>query len=471
VALITIITTRKFICGSFLFAFIVLLLTIFLGRFFCGWICPMGTLLDASDHLNRKLRKEKNPARRTLRSWKYSLLIISVVAAIFSIQLIWFIDPISLITRSFTIAVYPLFSFVVESVLNFFILTGIFEESVFAIYDAVRGNIIPIAPVNFKSSIFILAMFIGILFLTIVTKRFWCRYLCPLGALLGIFSKFRLSKRVVNDKCIDCGACYRNCKMDAINEDFRTYSQFECIECMNCVATCPTDAFEYKFNLKKSPAAFDVSRRRFIYSGLGGLLAIGATKTAFINKSDAGEIIRPPGAVSESEFLDRCIRCHACIKICSTTGKYLQPSLLESGWEGIWSPQADARHGYCEYDCNLCGKVCPTGAIHPLTVQQKHKIIIGTAYFDKSRCIPWYRNEDCIVCEEHCPTPEKAIKFEIRSVQNADGTIKSVKFPYVDEKLCIGCGICVTKCPIIGKPGIFVTSARQQRWEDHFLTD
>ncbi len=89
---------------------------------------------------------------------------------------------------------------------------------------------------------------------------------------------------------------------------------------------------------------------------------------------------------------------------------------------------------------------------------------MGLAFFDKSRCIPWYRHEDCLVCEEHCPTPDKAIKFDVREIVSHDGSTRVVKFPYVIEDLCIGCGICETKCPIIGNAGIFVTNAKEQRW-------
>ncbi|MBN2355125.1 4Fe-4S dicluster domain-containing protein, partial [candidate division KSB1 bacterium] len=171
------------------------------------------------------------------------------------------------------------------------------------------------------------------------------------------------------------------------------------------------------------------------------------------------------GALVEDAFLDRCIRCQACVKICASTGACLQPSLTESGWEGFWTPVSVPRLGYCEYTCNLCGQVCPTGAIVKLPLEEKKKTRMGMAYFDKSRCIPWYRQEDCLVCEEHCPLPDKAIKFDIREARTPDGGTRVVKFPYVREDLCIGCGICETKCPVAGASGIFVTNAMEQRVE------
>lgn len=464
VALATMISSRELISSVLLIAAIVLVFSILVGRYFCGWVCPLGTCIDISDRLHRLPRKNPNKSYRKYRVFKYTILAITLFAAVFSLQLIWFVDPISLITRSFTVGVFPVFAFFVEGLLSFFIKAGLFEDTIFSIYDSLRGTIIPVEPLIFKQGVFILLVFVIILLLGRFARRFWCRYLCPLGALFALVSKFRLSKRIVTDKCISCGKCYRECKMDAISEDFQSFSHAECIECMNCVAVCPTDAFNYSLKLKPTPEKIDFSRRRFILSGLTGLLAAGVTKTAFADKEKTGVFIRPPGSIPENEFLDRCIRCHECIKICSTTGKYLQPALLESGWEGLLTPIGYPRLGYCEYECVLCGKVCPTGAIHELTVEQKKKMPLGTAKFDKSRCIPWYKDEDCLVCEEHCPVADKAIKFDIRAVETHDGTIREIKYPYVDEDLCVGCGICVTKCPLYGKAGIFLTAYRQERW-------
>jgi ferredoxin len=88
---------------------------------------------------------------------------------------------------------------------------------------------------------------------------------------------------------------------------------------------------------------------------------------------------------------------------------------------------------------------------------------MGLAYFDKNLCIPFAEHRDCIVCEEHCPTPDKAIKFEIKEVTLPDGTVRKVKYPYVIRDLCIGCGICEMKCPLPDAPAIFVTTENEMR--------
>jgi Pyruvate/2-oxoacid:ferredoxin oxidoreductase delta subunit len=130
----------------------------------------------------------------------------------------------------------------------------------------------------------------------------------------------------------------------------------------------------------------------------------------------------------------------------------------------LWLPIAVMREGYCEYNCNLCGQVCPTDAILPLALEEKQRTAIGLAYFDKNICIPYARNSDCIVCEEHCPTPDKAIKFEVKEVRLSTGDVKNVKYPYVVRELCIGCGICEEKCPLPGKAGVFVINENQRRF-------
>jgi len=128
------------------------------------------------------------------------------------------------------------------------------------------------------------------------------------------------------------------------------------------------------------------------------------------------------------------------MKVCLTNG--LQPVTLESGLEGLWTPQLVPEIGYCEYNCHLCGDVCPTQAIKKLSLEDKQKAKLGIAEIDKTMCIAWAENKECIVCEEHCPVPEKAIKS---TEQIVDG--KKIFKPRVDEQLCVGCGICQNKCP------------------------
>jgi ferredoxin len=185
------------------------------------------------------------------------------------------------------------------------------------------------------------------------------------------------------------------------------------------------------------------------------------------------KVIRPPGSVDERDFLERCIRCAECMKVCPNNA--LHPASFEAGLEGLWTPILIPRIGYCELSCVLCGQVCPTGAIQKITEREKigidqKPISIGTAMFDTGRCLPWAMATPCIVCEEFCPTSPKAIWTEEVSVPTRPdlrhpeqhGTVV-VQRPRVDPALCIGCGACEKVCPIVDSPAVYVTSAGETR--------
>jgi MauM/NapG family ferredoxin protein len=207
----------------------------------------------------------------------------------------------------------------------------------------------------------------------------------------------------------------------------------------------------------------DLGRRALLVAGAAGL---GGASLARIGATAGPQVlspslIRPPGATPEEEFLARCIRCGECMRVCPTNA--LQPAFAESGWTGLWTPVLKMQSGYCEYECTLCSQVCPTHAIQAVTLEEKQKIRIGTAFFDRNRCLPYASGRTCIVCEEHCPTPEKAIWFEEVSVARPGGGRVTVKQPRVNQDLCIGCGICENKCPIADQRGVYVTSVGESR--------
>jgi len=212
----------------------------------------------------------------------------------------------------------------------------------------------------------------------------------------------------------------------------------------------------------------NLARRNLIISTLSAVVAVPLMRVGASEGRPNPRLIRPPGALSEREFLKRCVKCGECMKVCLTNG--LQPTLFEAGIEGIWSPILVSRIGYCQYYCTLCGQVCPSGAIRPLSQPEKEKTKIGLAFIDKSRCLPYAQGIPCIVCEEHCPTTKKAIWFEEAIVLGRDGKKLRVKQPRVDIDLCIGCGICEFKCPVVDQPAIYVTSIGESRSEQNRLT-
>ena len=137
------------------------------------------------------------------------------------------------------------------------------------------------------------------------------------------------------------------------------------------------------------------------------------------------------------------------MRVCPTNG--LQPVMFESGFSGIWTPHLVPEIGYCEYNCNSCGNVCPTGAIPKLPLARKKEQKLGLAYIDKDICLVWSQAKECIVCEEHCPVSTKAIKTYEEIIGG-----KKIKKPYVDASLCVGCGICQNKCPTRPARAIYV---------------
>lgn len=455
-------SARTFIIKS-IPAIMLLILTVFLGRFFCGWICPLGTIIDGSDDLNRSKPNPKTFSGKP--KWiKFGILIFIVIGALFSIQLAGFFDPISLLTRVVVTFLYPIFVFISDGIIGFLYSFNFLESIVTRINEGMRAFLLPLSESAFRGSLVTGFIFVSILFLAIIHKRFWCRNLCPLGALLALFSKLRLYRRHVSEVCTKCNLCYRNCRMGAIGKDFKSTDNLECISCMDCQDICPEHAIRFDFGGQKKSVRVDLTRRRILGAGLTALFSASLIKISFSDPKNQGILIRPPGAREENQFLDYCIRCGECIRVCSTAGKGLQYTGLETGLEALWTPILFPETGYCEYNCNLCGQVCPTHAIVSLPLKEKNLQKIGTAHFDKTRCIPWYYGENCMVCEEHCPLPDKAIKFRRESIKTIDGRQSEVLLPYVDESLCIGCGICVTRCPVEGNRGIFLTNAGEERW-------
>jgi ferredoxin-type protein NapF len=223
--------------------------------------------------------------------------------------------------------------------------------------------------------------------------------------------------------------------------------------------------FRWLRNFVSGPddSGIDLSRRAALGAGLTGLGAgvLFAVHPLAGSRTFNPALIRPPGSVTEDEFLARCIRCGECMKICPTNA--IQPTLFEAGLEGLWSPVLKMNLGYCEFECNLCTQVCPTDAIRLLDPEDKKQVRIGTAFFDRNRCLPYASARPCIVCEEHCPTPTKAIWFEEAEVVNEKGEAIVVKQPHVNAELCTGCGICQNKCVIRDVPGVYVTSAGETR--------
>ena len=324
---------------------------------------------------------------------------------------------------------------------------------------------LPTVQPRYEQAVGLFLLLLAVILLNVFADRFWCRYLCPLGALLGLVSKVQVLRPVMRDGCGACGACATACRMDAIEVGGRGDASgaaparvvsSECTMCLDCLVACPRKEGMTLGAARPGPwAEYDPGRREAVLAvgaGLATAVLLGAGVARAVKRPG---LIRPPGAQDEGRFLSHCLRCGECMKVCPTSG--LQPTLAEAGLEGLWTPVLKSRLGYCDYACHACGQVCPSGAIPPLSLPEKRAQVIGVAVIDRDRCLPWASDTPCIVCQEMCPVPEKAIVLSgQRLITRPDGSQDYLSRPKVVASRCIGCGICEYKCPLEGSAAIVV---------------
>ena len=443
-----------------------------LGRVWCGWVCPLGTLLGWFRFRSARRLAARVPPR--LRGVKYVLLgIIAVMAALGSMTLL-ILDPIALLTRTATTSLIPGFDYVVDAVEAAFVYWGPTSGAVTWIEDHFRGTVLPVYQPHYAQGVAIFLVFLAVVLLNVFAEQFWCRYLCPLGALLGLVAKVQVLRPLVGDGCNGCNGCVRACRVGAIEAAgasagagaegrgaaaaarARVISS-ECTMCLDCLVACPErEAMRFGPALKPGPwASYDPGRRQFLAAAAIGVGTIALLGTSVARAIKSPGLIRPPGAQDEGAFLSRCLRCSECMKVCPTSG--LQPSLWQTGLEALWTPVLASRLGYCDYSCTACGHVCPSGAIPKLDLEDKRTRVLGVAVIDRNRCLPWASNTPCIVCQEMCPISKKAIVLsDQRLITRPDGTQDYLARPKVVAKRCIGCGICEYKCPLEGASAIVV---------------
>jgi len=448
----------------------IMVLTVFLGRIFCGFICPFGTLHHLASAIRPALKgrrlieaNTKKPSQR----FKYFILIAFILSAMLGLNYAGILDPISLLFRSLSMAILPGVGIGLKHISNSLANASheVFNSLGYMMEDFF-SPVLGYEVLSFKTGWIIGFIFLILLFLNRIRPRFWCRTLCPLGALLGILSRLSILKLEKDpNACTNCNLCMKNCQGAASPKPDLQWESSECITCFNCFDACPEDAikFSFKWPLKQNRGP-DMGRRAV----LGGLTA-GIALPLFGGLDGQGyrvsdpRLIRPPGSLEEKTFLELCQRCGLCMKVCPTNA--INPTLTEAGMAGFWTPHLIMTHGHCEYTCTLCGSVCPTGAIEKLTGKEKigRPVRIGSAYIDRGRCLPWSGNTPCIMCEEVCPVSPKSIYLKKSIITGADGNPFEVQLPHVNLKQCIGCGMCENKCPVKGQPAIKVIAAGESR--------
>ena len=444
-------------------ALVIVGLTILIGRAWCGWICPFGTLLEWLTF--RKARQRAKAISPRWRMVKYVLLVVILVGALLGNLTLLIFEPLALFTRAMTTVVIPALNYTINATESTLYSFSFLRPAISWLETVLRGPILPVVQPVFGSSYQIAGLFFGILVLNLLADRFWCRYFCPLGGLLGWLSKISILRPRIGQTCTGCTRCALLCKPGAIKTIPATAGSSreveimpaECTVCLDCLATCAKDSLGMGPVLKPAPAQeFDLSRRQFLQTIVVGAAGIVLLRTNLRLRTRNSRLIRPPGVKDEDAFLSKCLRCSECMKVCPTNG--LQPVQGEADLEGLWTPSLVPRLGHCDYGCNACGQVCPSGAIPSLNLDEKRQAVIGTAIVNRNRCLPWASATACIVCEEMCPTPEKSIRLEEVSVTNQAGEVVTLQRPFVLRELCIGCGICENHCPLEGDAAIQVYS-------------
>jgi len=463
-----------------LWSLVILVPTLFLGRFFCGWICPMGTLQHwvgswPSESKRGKQRIDANRYKRW-QTVKYVVLLAGLVSAVFGSATIGWLDPFSLLVRSFGLSLMPALNAGLRAVLSPMEQShvGLFHTAGSGLHKALQAVVLDFRQPHFGQGVVLGMLFLAILFASLRVTRLWCRAICPLGALLGAVSQWSvLGLHKKPQSCDNCNRCMLHCQGGDNPIGGVPWHKSECLMCMNCLSACPHDGLEFQFFRQEAEVASpDLGRRRTVTGLAAGAVAVPMLlATTGRGKSRNERLLRPPGSLDEGDFLSRCIRCGECMKVCPNNA--LHPTLDQAGLEGLWTPMVVPRIGYCEPSCTLCSEVCPTGAIWQITpadkgwvvgaAEQKQPIRLGTAFYDRGRCLPWAMATDCIVCEEWCPVSPKAIYVQEAQVVDAAGNVKTLKQPRVDPGRCVGCGACEYACPLQEHPAVSVTSIGESR--------
>ncbi len=440
VALSTAIAARSWI-WSLTSAAVILIICLLIPRGFCGYICPLGTTIDLFDWIvGRRVTRWRVSENGWWVHIKYYLLAGILVSALMGVLISGFFAAIPVITRAMLFITEPL-------------QTGTLRDW-YLIPSMNAGQFLSIV------------LFIGVLALGLLRPRFWCRYVCPSGALFSASNLFRITERKVETSCIHCNKCVEICPFDAIKSDFTTRGT-DCTFCQSCGGVCPTHAIKFverwnrvDLKVEGDPATGDtrIGRRGFLSLAagstaalVGGIAAAEVTKALRPQPDDTPSWIpvRPPGSVPEQAFLQMCIRCGECFKVCPNN--VLQSEGFQQGLEGLWTPIVVADWAGCEPSCNACGQVCPTGAIRALALNEKRVARIGLAVVDTQTCLPFADRDACQLCVDECNAAGyDAIEFmQVNTRVDSDGLpIEGTGYlaPVVSAEKCVGCGICQTRC-------------------------
>ena len=371
-------------------------LTFLLGRFYCALLCPLGIIQDIFSLLCPQKRKEP---------YNYFWLRYAICGiAVGTLACGWH-------------AVFLL----LEPYSAFGRMVGAF----------LAGGFVPL---------------LIIAFLSIWKRRVYCTSICPVGTLLGLIAKWGVLRLKIRETCVKCGKCAMNCPAGCIDIQNGSVDNERCVRCLNCVSVCPLGCISFGLP-RRAEQPVNQSRRAFIING--GMLLAGLAAGAALAKGGVFMLekaarrlrVLPPGAGDAMRFAAKCTGCQLCKANCPQ-------KIIVSAPGGTGPVSLDLSRGRCDYDCNRCSQICPTGAILPLTLEAKRRTRIAEASFNPQNCIVFQEGEQCGKCFRACPA--KAITLR------RNGTPKPV-----NTRLCIGCGACQEACPAPEKAMIVHEIERQ----------
>ena len=426
---------------------ILLVLTLLFGRVYCSVICPLGVMQDIISWIHGKTKKKNrfrfsySPAINWLRYGVLALFIVALVAGLHS--LVALVAPYSAygrIASNLLAPVYQLgnnfFAWIAERAGSYaFYSTEVWIRS---------GATFAVAAATF-AVVAVLAWKHG---------RTWCNTICPVGSVLGLFSRFSVFAPVIDtEKCRNCGLCGKQCKSSCINMKEHEIDYSRCVACMDCIETCKEGAIHYacRYGKKGSPSPaqgnVDKSKRAFLVSSAIATTAVAAKAQEMKVDGGLAEIERatkperqtrivPAGSLSLKNFADHCTACQLCVSVCPD--QVLRPS---TSLMTLMQPEMSYERGYCRPECTKCSDVCPAGAIRPISVEEKSSTQIGHAVVCLDNCVVNTDEVSCGNCARHCPAGA------ISMVRKNPDDPKSLRIPVVNEERCIGCGACENLCP------------------------
>lgn len=441
---------------------LLVLLTLLAGRVYCSVICPLGVMQDIVSWISGRRKKKKyrfsySPEVKWLRYGVLGLFVIALIAGVGSFVAL--LAPYSSYGRIATNLFAPVYRWG-NNLLSYFAE----RADSYAFYET---------EVWLKSlPTFLIAAvtFVVLIILAWRNGRTYCNTVCPVGTVLGFFSRFSLFRPVIDaEKCKNCSLCSRGCKAACIDYRSHRIDYSRCVACMDCIDTCKHDALRLEYRWKKTnktatdkPAQtvtseqIDTARRSFLSAT--AVLAATSVVKAQEKKVDGGLAviedkkipvratpIVPPGAWSARHFAQHCTACQLCVSACPNN--VLRPSTEPAR---LMQPEMSYERGYCRPECTRCSDVCPAGAIRPITIEDKSSARIGHAVWIRKNCIPLTDGVECGNCARHCPSGA------ILMVPSDSEDPNSVRIPVVNAERCIGCGACENLCPARPFSAIYV---------------